>query len=203
MALKNLFDMAKADKYTADGREALIKAQEAETEDAKYQNGDISQKTGLMKTPNGWVEPPKGKQPGAKRDTDPQTYIVIKNDELRSMFQKEKDPAKKAAMKKALQKQASMMESEPFAPEEEAESKPAAGPSDEEIEIFKDVIREFKKNPNKKNEQIMNEAKTHLMKNRGMTPEQLGKIGRDVYSEKTKDSAPRQLTGDTRVKVRK
>ena len=33
MALKNLFDMVKADRYTADGREALIKAQEAETED--------------------------------------------------------------------------------------------------------------------------------------------------------------------------
>lgn len=311
MALKNLFDMVKADRYTADGREAIIKAQEAETEDVKYQNGDISQKTGLMKTPNGWVEPPKGKQPGAKRDTDPQTYIVKKNDELRKMYLNEKDPAKKEAMKKALKKQASMMEPEPFSsmeskpaeskpaagvatkalsPEqqkkmeslgfkaegdsfisesngrkfeiklsqqnnpymsgpstqaklyidgkqapytfgggetldpnsmvkiekalkeqgyktgpttEETESKPAAGPSDEEVEIFKDIVREFKKNPNKKNEQIMNEAKSHLMKNRGMTPEQLGKIGRDIYSEKTKDSAPRQLTGDTRVKVRK
>ncbi|MBQ1776576.1 MAG: hypothetical protein IIZ93_00320 [Acidaminococcaceae bacterium] len=68
MALKNLFDMVKADRYTQDGREAIIKAQEAETEDVKYQNGDISQKTGLMKTPNGWVEPPKGKQPGAKKE---------------------------------------------------------------------------------------------------------------------------------------
>lgn len=245
MALKNLFDMVKADRYTADGREAIIKAQEAETEDATrrtYQIGEISQATGLQKTANGWVKPKNGKQPGAatKRDTDPQTYIVKKNDELRSMFQKEKDPAKKAAMKKALQKQASMMESESFAPGEEpgpdrddspereayerellrqqaqrAEDdprgfgyeeppmEPAAGPSDEEVEIFKDIIREFKKNPNKKNEQIMNEAKSHLMKNRGMTPEQLGKIGRDVYAEKTKDAAPRVLTGDTRIKVRK
>ncbi|MBO7612925.1 MAG: hypothetical protein J6S81_03810 [Treponema sp.] len=68
MALKNLFDMAKADKYTADGREALIKAQEAETEDKVYQIGEISQKTGLQKTANGWVKPKNGKQPGAKKE---------------------------------------------------------------------------------------------------------------------------------------
>ena len=48
MALKNLFDMVKADRYTADGREALIKAQEAETEDKVYQIGEISQKTGQI-----------------------------------------------------------------------------------------------------------------------------------------------------------
>lgn len=68
MALKNLFDMAKADKYTQDGREALIKAQEAETEDKVYQIGEISQKTGLQKTANGWVKPKSGKQPGAKKE---------------------------------------------------------------------------------------------------------------------------------------
>ena len=66
MALKNLFDMVKADRYTADGREALIKAQEAEIEDKVYQIGEISQKTGLQKTANGWVKPKNGKQPGAK-----------------------------------------------------------------------------------------------------------------------------------------
>ena len=60
MALKNLFDMVIADKYTADGREAIIKAQEAETEDKVYQIGEISQKTGLQKTANGWVKPKKG-----------------------------------------------------------------------------------------------------------------------------------------------
>ncbi len=68
MALENLFDMVKADRYTQDGREAVIKAREAEVEDRVYQNGEISQATGLMKTPNGWVEPPKGKKPGAKKE---------------------------------------------------------------------------------------------------------------------------------------
>ena len=66
MALKNLFDMVKADRYTQDGREALIKAQESETEDKIYQIGEISQTTGLQKTANGWVKPKSGKQPGAK-----------------------------------------------------------------------------------------------------------------------------------------
>lgn len=71
MALKNLYDMVKADRYTADGREALIKAQEAETEDKVYQIGEISQKTGLQKTANGWVKPKNGKQPGAKKQNAP------------------------------------------------------------------------------------------------------------------------------------
>ena len=62
MALKNLFDMVKADRYTQDGREAIIKAQEAETEDKVYQIGEISQKTGLQKTANGWVKPPRNKE---------------------------------------------------------------------------------------------------------------------------------------------
>ena len=68
MALKNLFDMVKADRYTADGREAIIKAQEAETEDKVYQIGEISQKTGLQKTANGWVKPKKGTAPAKKQE---------------------------------------------------------------------------------------------------------------------------------------
>ena len=69
MALENLFEMVKADRYTQDGREAIIKAQEKETEDKVYNIGDISQKTGLQKTANGWVKPKNGKQAGAKAET--------------------------------------------------------------------------------------------------------------------------------------
>lgn len=68
MALKDIFTMIKADKYTADGREELIKAQEVEIEDRTYQIGEISQKTGLQKTANGWVKPKSGKQAGAKKE---------------------------------------------------------------------------------------------------------------------------------------
>lgn len=83
MALKNLFDMVKADRYTADGREALIKAQEAETEDKVYQIGEISQKTGLQKTANGWVKPKNGKQPGAKEGAAGKTSRVSKEEAIR------------------------------------------------------------------------------------------------------------------------
>lgn len=82
MALKNLFDMAKADKYTADGREAIIKAQEAETEDKVYQIGEISQKTGLQKTANGWVKPKSGKQPGAKKQEEPKNVHGVEVDKI-------------------------------------------------------------------------------------------------------------------------
>ncbi len=70
MALKDIFTMVKADRYTADGREEVIKARNAEIEDARrtYQIGEISEATGLQKTANGWVKPKNGKQPGAKKE---------------------------------------------------------------------------------------------------------------------------------------
>lgn len=51
--------MTKTDRYTQDGRDKLAKLQE--TEDVKYKTGDISQKTGLQKQPDGsWAPPKKG-----------------------------------------------------------------------------------------------------------------------------------------------
>ena len=59
MELKNIFKMVKANRYTQDGRDELAKLQE--TEDVKYKTGDISQKTGLQKQPDGsWAPPKKG-----------------------------------------------------------------------------------------------------------------------------------------------
>ena len=59
MELKNIFEMAKTDRYTQDGRDELAKLQE--TEDVTYKTGDISQKTGLQKQPDGsWAPPKKG-----------------------------------------------------------------------------------------------------------------------------------------------
>lgn len=60
MAISNLWEIVKADRYTADGRETIAKAREADVEDRTYQIGEISQKTGLQKTAEGWVTP-KGK----------------------------------------------------------------------------------------------------------------------------------------------
>ena len=80
MALKNLFDMAKADKYTADGRETLIKAQEAETEDARrtYQIGEISEATGLQKTAQGWKPPKETKFGKVKQNKEGQWGVQTK-----------------------------------------------------------------------------------------------------------------------------
>lgn len=54
MEIKNLFEMAKADKYTADGRAEIADARKT------YQVGEISQATGLQKTANGWVKAKQG-----------------------------------------------------------------------------------------------------------------------------------------------
>lgn len=78
MALKDIFTMVKADKYTADGREELIKAQEAEIEDRTYQIGEISQKTGLQKTANGWVTPTETKFGKVKQNKEGQWGVQVK-----------------------------------------------------------------------------------------------------------------------------
>ena len=67
MAISNLWEMAKADRYTADGREAIAKAREADVEDRTYQIGEISQKTGLQKTAEGWVKPKSGNSAGGAK----------------------------------------------------------------------------------------------------------------------------------------
>lgn len=80
MALKNLFDMVKADRYTQDGRDELIKAQEAETEDARrtYQIGEISEATGLQKTAQGWKPPKETKFGKVKQNKEGQWGVQTK-----------------------------------------------------------------------------------------------------------------------------
>ena len=56
MALTNLFEMVKADRYTQDGRDKINEAQK-EVEDVRYKIGDISQKTGQK--PKGTKKPNK------------------------------------------------------------------------------------------------------------------------------------------------
>lgn len=64
MALKDLLKATTYDRYTQDGRDKL---NEALAEDVRYKTGDISQKTGLQKQPDGsWAPPKKGGNPGAK-----------------------------------------------------------------------------------------------------------------------------------------
>lgn len=59
MTINEMFNMAKGQTLTQDGCEADV-------DDKRYNIGDISQKTGLQKTANGWVKPRSGAAPGAK-----------------------------------------------------------------------------------------------------------------------------------------
>lgn len=69
MELKSIFQMTKTDRYTQDGRDELAKLQE--TEDVKYKTGDISQKTGLQKQPDGsWAPPKKGSAERSEFDVE-------------------------------------------------------------------------------------------------------------------------------------
>ncbi len=54
-----------------------IKDLAAWAQDHIYQNGEISPKTGLMKTPEGWIEPPKGIKP--KKPDGKTTWRVPKS----------------------------------------------------------------------------------------------------------------------------
>ena len=108
MALKDIFTMVKADRYTQDGREEIIKAQETEVEDRTYNIGEISQKTGLMKTANGWVEPPKGKAKGAKtgagkssKNTD---YSKMDGEELSDLIKEQTSKVKELEEKGRTEK---------------------------------------------------------------------------------------------------
>ena len=77
MAISNLWEMAKADRYTADGREAIARAREADVEDRTYQIGEISQKTGLQKTAEGWVKPKSGNSAGGEKKENKKTPLKM------------------------------------------------------------------------------------------------------------------------------
>lgn len=80
MAIRDIFKMIKADRYTQDGREELIKAQEAVTEDVTYKPGDISRKTGLQKQPDGSWAPVKNAPAQKKTDSKSGSGVPIKGD---------------------------------------------------------------------------------------------------------------------------
>lgn len=64
--IEDVFRILKADRYTKDGCDEIQKAKDTLAEDEKYNIGDISKKTGLMKTANGWVEPKKARAGAGK-----------------------------------------------------------------------------------------------------------------------------------------
>jgi hypothetical protein len=239
MALRNLFDMVKADRYTQDGREELIKAQEECTEDVKYNNGDISQKTGLMKTPNGWVEPPKGRVAG-KRAVEAKGKEVqrqMKHDDLVSRMAEEeriwnknhpdkahynynpKPTEKKTESKPATEKVASTQEfikiptARGYAKvPKEAYSKYANNKTDVRLSDY--IGRKMAGKPSSESNKFYDfvqkkiyesgeDPKPYLGQGGYSYPQRLIDMYYDEWKSKTTDSAPRVLTGDTRIRVRK
>lgn len=258
MALKDIFTMVKADRYTADGREVLNKAREADVEDRRYNIGEISEKTGLQKTANGWKPPKETKFGKVKQNKEGQWGVQTKqgkgSDFLKHKSEKEasralanytagyntterskQDPHSDWArqqkqwnketdrMRKASNAERRAEHASHFA---KAESKPAEGkqktaetpkapkPSVQEYMKAKQDIKQFEDTYKKQNEQYearqrMGEGAAALSPLWGLKPNdykndpQYKKAAELVKAFEAEDSAPRVLTGDTRIRVRK
>lgn len=245
MALKDIFTMVKADRYTADGCEVLNKAREADVEDRRYNVGEISEKTGLQKTANGWVKPKNGKAAGAKKEEsnpykmteaekkesmkDPGTRLSQKYDAV--LKTKKGTPEYDKAMSEYLAERDSYKESQgveaakkfPVDPLQGTESKPKTGkpadrPSHEQayLDAFKDEkLKSDVKAAIKKYGATGNNLRNALYKNDKELSDKLEKMQPDFANQfiaemqrennnsGASDSAPRVLTGDTRIRVRK
>ena len=263
MALTDIFAMVKADRYTQDGREEIIKAQETEVEDRTYNIGEISQKTGLMKTANGWVEPPKGKAKGAKtgagkannigatkidtsanqkkldeltkkkapfeernkvaeqiKAADEYNYLagILKergekpNEEMQKKLDKLKIKAEAGAgksPKNAEKHHGEGSESKPSAPK-------APKPTVQEYMKAKDEVKKFEETYKKQKEDYdytqrvkANGGDISMMFPYNVKPKELSENpdymkAKDIISRmEANDAAPRVLTGDCKIRVRK
>ena len=216
MALKDIFTMIKADRYTADGCEEIKKAQKAITEDIKYNNGDISQKTGLMKTPNGWVEPPKGKQPSAKGEPGEKEKkvlgpdsgdIKILNRAAKREWEKQNPEGKQQEAIIEKRKMDALAQKK-LREHKEKEREKKELPSKKALGAFQNIAhrpnsREYIKS--KSVDEIVSEMQKqgHIT-----TPEEISEAKRvaGIFKElveSTSDAAPRQLTGDCKIRIKK
>ena len=222
MGLQNIFEMAKADRYTADGREELAKAREADVEDRTYNIGEISQKTGLQKTANGWVKPPKGKAAPANKaesinktwsksdvvssvprgwkkaegvQTVPNGYVAVTNGKPRFG---EGGREVKLVKQEEFEKSSGGAESNTpkMTPEQRKKWEDKAANPSETTASLRNQIKAFEKDPvtNPHSNEIIDIYKKELAK-RESDP--------NYRPEKLYDSALRALTGDCKVRVRK
>lgn len=222
MALKDIFTMVKADRYTADGCEVLNKAREADVEDRRYNIGEISEKTGLQKTANGWVKPKSG---GAAKGTEksgsqlnknwtkedvitsmpegwkrvegattaPNGYVIVSNNKSRLGGERET----KLIKQEDFEKSTASSEVPKMTPEQRKKWEDKAANSSETTASLRNQIKAFEKDPvtNPHSKEIVDIYKKELAKRENdpnYRPEK-------VYS----DTPPRVLTGDTRIRVRK
>lgn len=193
MALKDIFKMTKANRYTADGREELIKAQEAETEDRRYNIGEISEKTGLQKTANGWVKPKKGNAGSAKKDASGATKMTPE--------QKSKWEAKAANSSETT---ASLRNFISSMSKPEAKANPHA---DEIVEIYKKELAKREKNPGYRPEKVYSDkpSKSKPAESTSSAPKTESKPAAETKTEKgpavPKPSVQEYMKAKQRVKA--
>lgn len=232
MALKDIFTMVKADRYTADGCEVLNKAREADVEDRRYNIGEISEKTGLQKTANGWVKPKNGKQPRAKTGEGkaPSAGAAgLTTSQIKEFKEMAEEQLKKpynensGITKESYQKAQEHIKNQIAEYDKELAkrnvSKPAVGWEETQMASGKIYdtpdrtyriierndwetgektfdIRDLKnmRADDIKGIKTLEEAKRIVAENKANNKKEAGRTG---------DSAPRVLTGDTRIRVRK
>lgn len=198
MSLANIFEMAKADRYTADGREELAKAREADVEDRTYNIGEISQKTGLQKTANGWVKPAGNKAVEANGNEKPKSDVSLASKDVKEVVEKIKpaDGAEKTELSKITQ----FMDEEKSSLKNAIEAresfyKNTKNPTSEQEAGLAALLRIKNKIGKQPDTGLSGEKKTISYREMGKGP---------LYVKKeASDSAPRVLTGDCKVRVRK
>jgi len=248
--IENIFRIIKADRYTKDGCDEIQKAKDNLAEDEKYNIGDISKKTGLQKTANGWVEPKKAKA-GAGKPKQDKVGNFMKAYE-RGDFGKYQQNAeqkkaenffKQSKSKESKQKNVHGAEVDKIYERQLKRIKElkAKGFTDEQIDNDK-IIKQTKedmKNVGKKpvaenkpdNEKSLGqknqEGQSYIEANARMTQAALEALNRgDISKEQfkqhvqainnatrenlkkingssSKDAAPRELTGDCKIRIRK
>ena len=232
MALKDIFTMAKANKYTQDGREELIKAQEEIADDAAPEGTVRHWKDGdHVKQGGKWVPVKNAKseapEKGSKEDVKQRMKAYVD-----SMNKKNGEFAGRS---KKLQKSMEKVYGKPYEPKAKTESKPAVvatkGLSPDQQKkmerlgfkaagdslVSESNGRKFEIKIRQQNNPYMSGPATQakLYIDGKETPYEFGggetldpnsmvKIEKALKEQGySKDAAPRVLTGDTKVKVRK
>lgn len=221
MALKNIFDMVKADRYTADGCTEIKKAREADVEDRVYKIGEISQKTGLMKTANGWVKPKKGNNGSAKKEESSTNTLVAKFDEyglpsnetiaMKDKFLKEEnvaDPSKLTnaefnALAEKLDKKLGINNKERAQELLVAESEQSKPTEKKSALKLPDEKSSFSTDVNRMKKLKKEDYKQYTIQLEKLHSKYPINKWKDLLNKTTQDEAPRILTGDTKIRIRK
>lgn len=240
MALKDIFTMIKADRYTADGCEEIKKAQKVikeETADSGLPDGTMRhRKDGdYIKQAGKWVPAKRAnggaKKPEEKRKFDQRKYgtsPAAKEDAIRASIVERMTPEQREAVMNGrtlrtvkegqgvidITKEDLEFFDKHNAERKPTESKPAESTpslskedkirmlSNSKHRSFSSVpVSEWKETYSKLSDKELDEAYDDFLKFRN--PDDYKAGGKFDYAGRTGDSAPRVLTGDCKIRIRK